>query len=104
MSNRDRIAHAAQEAEATRKEKEKASAARAANPTKRAPASKAKAKAAKPAGRTRVVWAVCDPSGATIDTYPYPKEAEARAEAERLSESMCFLLDEGALDHFAIDR
>lgn len=85
MSNRDRIAHAALEAEATRKAREKVAAERQANPTKRTP-SKAKAKAAKPVGRTRVVWAVCDHTGATVETYPYPKEAEARAEAERLSE------------------
>lgn len=83
MSNRDRIAHAALEAEAERKAREKAAAERAANPPKRAKAPKAKA--TKPVGRTRIVWAVCDPSGSTIDTFPYPKEAEARAEAERLT-------------------
>ena len=84
MSNRDRIAHAALEAAATSKDKAKAESLRKASPTKRKTASRAKKTT--PVGRTRIVWAVCSPSGATVETYPYPKEAEARAEAERLTE------------------
>ncbi len=73
MSNRDRIAQRALEAEATQAEK-KAAAPR-----------RTKKVAAKPAGRTRVVWVVCDRSGSEVKTYPYPEEREARAEVERLT-------------------
>ena len=78
MSNRDRIARRALEAEAIQAEK-KAAAPRT---TKKVAAKKV---AAKPPGRTRVVWVVCDRTGSEVKTYPYPEEREARAEVERLT-------------------
>lgn len=82
MSNRDRIAQAALEAEEARKQKEKAAASRAAKPA----ATRKKSAASAPTGKLRAVWAVCDQTGATVETFAYPKEAEARAEAERRME------------------
>lgn len=78
-SNRDRIERLAQEAEVTRKEKAAADAAK-----KTAPAKKTTRKsAAKPAGRTKAVWLVCDQSGTSVKTYAYREEQAARGEAER---------------------
>ena len=74
MSNRDRIARAALEAEA----KQKSSAKKAAG-TKKTTGTK------KPAERIRVVWLLCDQSGRTVKTYVYPQEREVRAESERLT-------------------
>ncbi len=82
-SNRERIERLAQEAEITRREKAASAAAK-----KTAPARKATRKtAAKPAGRTRVVWLVCDQSGSAVKTYPYPEEKDARGEAKRLTKN-----------------
>jgi hypothetical protein len=80
MSNRDRIAQRAEEAEAARKEKETKAAKKEATPRK-----KATPKVAAPPGRTKIVWAVCDHSGAQVKTFPYREEAAARAEAEKLT-------------------
>ena len=81
MSNRDRIAHAALEAEEARKQKAKAAESKSPPSRGRTPA------AAKPEGRTRIVWSVCDQRGDSVATFPFPKEDEARAEAERLTEA-----------------
>jgi hypothetical protein len=83
MSNRDRIAKVAAEKAAERKEK--------AEKKKKAPARKKRAtkKSAAPAsgGRMKVVWAVCDQTGNSVKTYPYPARKEADTEAARLTES-----------------
>ena len=78
-SNRDRIARAALEAEAAAKEK---SSAKKASPTG-SPAKKASGK--KPAGRTRVVWLLCDQAGRSVKSYLYPEEQQARTDAEKLT-------------------
>ena len=62
MSNRDRIALKALEAEATQKEKVRAKAAPAKKPARRT----TKKAAAAPSGRTRVGWIVCDRSGSEV--------------------------------------
>ena len=81
-SNRDRIERLAQEAEVAAREKAARAAAK-----KTAPAKKATRKtASKPAGRTRVVWLVCDQSGSAVKTFPYPEEQAARDEAARRTE------------------
>lgn len=85
MSNRDRIAHAALEADAARKEKEKGKDKDPADGKKAAPKKRSSAKTPKAPARMRIVWAVCGPTGATQQTFPYAQEAEARAEAERLT-------------------
>jgi hypothetical protein len=79
MSNKDRIARAALEAEATAKQKTtKKTTAKKTTGTK-------KTTTKKTAGRIRVVWLLCDQSGSTVRTYAYPREQEVRAEAERLT-------------------
>ena len=75
MSNRDRIARAAQEAEAGAKQKS----------TKKAAGTKKTTGTRKPAERIKVVWLLCNQSGKPVRTYPYPQEQEARAESERLT-------------------
>jgi hypothetical protein len=103
MSNRDRIARMAAEKAAEKKEKEAAKKTRSATSKKTATkktatkktatkktatkASSAKAAAAKPAGGLKLVWAVCDNTGATVKTYPYPERKNADAEAARLTTS-----------------
>lgn len=82
MSNRDRIAQRAAEAEVARKEKE----AKAAQRKVRSSTTTSRAKSPAPPERTRFAWAVCDQSGAKVRVFPYREEAAARAEAERLSE------------------
>lgn len=76
MSNRDRIARMAAEAEVARQEQAAKKVPAASKPASR---SKARAKAA-PA-RVRIVWAVCEPSGAQVKTYPYAQEEAAQADA-----------------------
>ena len=74
MSNRDRIARLAEEAELDRQQR---AARKAAAPAKSA----RKAKAA-PA-RIRIVWAVCESSGAQVTTFPYAQEEAAQADARQ---------------------
>ena len=93
MSNRDRIAQKAAEAAATAKEKSEAakSSERAvAAPRKSAAAKgsggKSRAKStARGSGRIKIVWRVCNPAGVEVKSFPYAQEAEARAEAERMT-------------------
>jgi len=81
MSNRDRIAHMAAEAQATRREK----AAAKAGSAPRKPAAKSRAK--QPPARVKIVWAVCDQSGSQVKTYPYAQESEANADARQRTET-----------------
>lgn len=81
MSNRDRIDQMRAEADAAQKERE---AKRAAAPA-RAPAARERAAAA-PSGKVRLVWSVRNQRGDEVSFYGYAQQAEARAEAERLSE------------------
>ena len=76
MSNRDRIDRLREEAELKAKEK----------PAPKEPkAPKAKAAAA-PAGRMKIVWAVCAVNGSVVKTFPYPLKASAEEEVKRLTE------------------
>ena len=86
MSNRDRIANLRAEADAAAKEKAEARAKKAAEPARK-PASKSSkaSKSAKPAGRVRMVWNVCNSAGKPIETFPYAQEQEAIAEAAALT-------------------
>ena len=100
MSNRDRIARLAAEKAAEKKEKETAKGAKktrkgtttktaAKKKTKKAAskASSTKSAAAKPAGGMKLVWAVCDNTGATVKTFPYRDRKSADTEAARLTTS-----------------
>jgi len=81
MSNRDRIARMAEEADATAKEKP------APKEPKDPKAPKAKKGAApRVASRMKIVWAVCAVNGSIVKTFPYPEKANAEAEVARLTE------------------
>lgn len=72
MSNRERIARAAAEAEIAAKEKA----------TKKG----AKKRPATPE-RMKVVWEVCEGTGKAVKTFPYPDKAQAEAEVEARTRS-----------------
>jgi len=74
MSNRDRIGRMREEAAATRREKDKRRAEKAAQKPR---------KAMQPDARMIVVWAVKDPRGEILETFPYPRRDLAEAEAKR---------------------
>lgn len=86
MSNRDRIDQMRAEADAAQKERDAKREARAANPsTRSAPKTRERAAPA-PSGKVRLVWSVRNQRGDEVAFYAYPQQAEARAEAERLTE------------------
>ena len=81
-SNKARIQKAAEEATATKKAKKKTA-------KKKAIAKKTtKKKTSKTAIRVRmkIVWAVCDPGGKILKTFPYPLKPAAETEAKRLTD------------------
>ncbi len=78
MSNRDRIQRLQAEAAATAHEKEGKAAASAKRRSSRS-------KVAVPQ-RMKIVWAVCDPKGKIVKTFPYPLKPAAEAEALRLGD------------------
>jgi hypothetical protein len=77
MSNRERIARAAEEAEIAAKEKA------AKKPAKKSGGSKR----ADPKARMKIVWDVCDGTGKVIKTFPYSDKAQAEAEVETRTKS-----------------
>jgi hypothetical protein len=79
MSNRDRIARAAEEARITAAEKaaKKATKKTSASPSTRAPKNV----------RMKVIWEVCDGTGKAMKAFPYPDKAEAEAEVEARTRS-----------------
>ena len=86
MSNRDRIDRMREEAAATEREKEKRRAERASRPG-------ASAKADTDV-RLKLVWAVKDPGGEVLCTYPYPRKdlAEAEAQRRRVSDGRSYIV------------
>lgn len=81
MSNRERIARAAEEAKATAAEK-------AAKQSTKAPSSGARAKRApKPPARMKIVWQVSTVGGVVVKTFAYPEKAEAEAEIAKLAKT-----------------
>ena len=78
MSNRDRIARAAEEARLAEEEKlvKKTSSKATKRPSKRAKEV-----------RMKIVWVVCNASGRPVKTFSYPDKAAATSEAQRLSRS-----------------
>jgi|KBSSwiStaDraftv2_1062776.scaffolds.fasta_scaffold740166_1 hypothetical protein len=87
LSNRDRIAQKAAEAAATAQEKQEKADKKAKSTPRAAPrkAGKGSAKTARSPGRIKIVWRVCNPAGVEVKSFPYAQEAEARAEAERMT-------------------
>lgn len=80
MSNRDRIARAAEEARLAEEEKLAKKSARK-KATKRSSRSRAKDV------RMKIVWVVCNSSGSAVRVFAYPDKDAATAEAQRLSSS-----------------
>lgn len=80
MSNRDRIARMAAEAEAAGKEKQADRQARAESASR---SGAAKSRAKRPPARVKIVWAVCDQTGSQVKSYPYAEEAAALADAQQ---------------------
>ncbi len=79
MSNRDRIARAAEEARLTALEKQTTKAAKAAPGTR-------PRRAAQPV-RMKIVWEVATENGKTVETFGYADKAAAEAKAYALTRS-----------------
>ena len=79
MSNRDRIARAAEESRLA--EAEKLAKKAASKAEKRPPKSRAKDV------RMKIVWVVYNSRGKPVKTFAYPDKAAATTEAQRLSSS-----------------
>jgi len=80
MSNRDRIARAAEEAHLAAQEKtaqEKTGKAVTNSRSRRAPKEV----------RMKIVWEVCSPTGAVAKTFPYPEKAAAESSVQALTKS-----------------
>jgi hypothetical protein len=77
MSNRERIARAAEEAAIAAKEK-------AAKPVAK---KKSGSRRPSPTARMKVIWEVCDGTGKAVKSFPYPDKAQAEAEVEARSKS-----------------
>lgn len=73
MSNKERIARAAAEAQIG--DDERAAAVK----------KMAKKKGEAVPVRTKIVWAVCDPAGKSVKTFPYPQKEAAEAEVAALT-------------------
>jgi hypothetical protein len=70
------------------KKKKKVAKKKAAKKTRStAKKTSSKAAAAKPAGAMKLVWVVCDNTGAPVKTFAYPERKTADAEATRLTSS-----------------
>ena len=78
-SNKARIQKAAEEATATKKAKKKTA-------KKKAIAKKTTKKKTAIRVRMKIVWAVCDPGGKILKTFPYPLKPAAETEAKRLTD------------------
>ena len=78
MSNRDRIARAAEEARLTAAEKAEKKAVKETRSRSKPPV--------KPV-RMKVVWEVCSGTGKTVKSFPYPDKAAAEAQTKALTES-----------------
>jgi len=79
MSNRDRIARAAEEAQV-------AAAEKAAKKAIKKPAGTRAARTKEPV-RMKIVWDVCNATGTAVKSFPYPDKAEAEAQTETLTRS-----------------
>ena len=82
MSNRDRIARAAEEARLTEAEKAEKAEKKAIKDTTRT-----RSKRAPSPVRMKVVWEVCSGTGKTVKTFPYPDKAAAEAQTKALTRS-----------------
>jgi hypothetical protein len=79
MSNRERIARAAEEARLTEVERTAKKEAKATKVGRSRPAPKAV--------RMKIVWEVCSSTGAVVKTFSYPEKAAAESAIEALTKS-----------------
>lgn len=79
MSNRERIARAAEEARLTEMERAAKKEAKATTPgrSRRAPKTV----------RMKIVWEVCNETGAVVKTFSYPEKEAAESAIETLAKS-----------------
>ena len=77
MSNRERIARAAEEAAIAAKEKA----------AKQTVKKKGGSKRPAPATRMKVIWEVCDGTGKVVKSFLYPDKAQAEAEVAARTKS-----------------
>lgn len=82
MSNRDRIARAAEEAKVAAAEK----AEKAAKKVTKKPSGGRAPRVVKPV-RMKIVWDVCNTTGTAVKSFAYPDKARAEAETETLTRS-----------------
>lgn len=82
MSNRERIARAAEEARLAEAEKATQKATKATKP-----AAGPRPKRVPKQVRMKIVWEVCTATGAAVKTFAYPEKAAAEAATEELSKS-----------------
>ena len=83
-SNKARIQKAAEEATATKKAKKKTAKKKAI--AKKTTKKKTTKKKTAIHVRMKIVWAVCDPGGKILKTFPYPLKPAAETEAKRLTD------------------
>jgi hypothetical protein len=83
MSNRERIARAAEEARLAEAEK----ADKTTKKTTKTAATPRPKRAPKAPIRMKVVWEICGGTGKVIRTYPYAEKAAAEAETDSLNRS-----------------
>ena len=79
MSNRERIARAAEEARLAEAEKAAKAEKKLSKPSA--------GKRSKPAVRMKIVWEVCNSNGKVLKTFPYPDKADAEAAVDALKKS-----------------
>src|SRR5687767_5166074 len=79
MSNRERIARSAAEAQPEQAEKAVKKAAKTTSGARSRPAAKEV--------RMKIAWEVCNSSGTAVKTFPYPDKAAAESVAEKFSKS-----------------
>lgn len=85
MSNRERIARAAEEARLAKGEREAKKTA--SKDSVKAPAAPRPKRAPKAPQRMKVIWEVCNGNGKVIQTFAYPDKAAAEAATDTLSRS-----------------
>ena len=78
MSNRDRIARAAEEARLTAQEKATKKATKATTVGRSRPVKSI---------RMKIVWQVCSAAGAVVKTFPYAEKEAAESTTQALSKS-----------------
>ena len=89
MSNKARIAQAAEEARITAEEKatKKATKKTTKKATKKATPGKARAGSKAQPERLKIVWEVCNATGKPVKAFPYPEKAAAEAQVQALIKS-----------------